>query len=160
MTAKLEAEFNIITFGKKLENFERTINTGIIGSALSTVDKHIQIGNIALLHWKGYIWGYASISSKYFFSEEPIWKDKLYPHRFCISNLFLTKEPFSLSNGIYNSELRKAHGTGWAYKFIFSPKPLPKNIGEDIYEKLKTLTPLEKNDFSINHLQEILDSLK
>jgi hypothetical protein len=36
-----------------------------------------------------------------------------------------------------NEELRKRFGAGWAYKFIFSPKPIPLDIAEEISLKLK-----------------------
>ena len=129
-------EFNIISFGKRRENLERALESNTIGSALSTFRESVKPGATVFLHCNGLIWGSAKVSSDYFSSSAPLWDDKLYPHRFRISDVKLASEPVELCDGVINVQLRKQYGTGWAYKFIFSPKPLPNDIADLIIERL------------------------
>ena len=129
--------YNIITFGKKRENLEAAIERKIIGSYLGTFSEYLAKGSIIFLHCESKIWAIAKVSSDYFFNSEPIWQDKTYPHRFHISDVEILNEPVELTNGVYNVELRKRFGTGWAYKFLFSPKPLPTDIAETLLKDLK-----------------------
>lgn len=127
---------NIITFGKNKENFELAIRACTIGSFLGTFKDHLRKGSNVFLHCDGQILAVAKVSSDYFFSNQKIWEDKVYPHRFRISDIVMLKTPIKLVNGIYNVELRKRYGTGWAYKFLFSPKPLPEDISNQILSEI------------------------
>jgi len=127
-------QFHIITFGKKPENLLKTLESKTIGSFLRTFESHVKKGSIAFLHCKSLIWGAAVISSDYFYDESPLWSDKMYPHRFKINQIYLVDEPIVLNNGHYNVALKELAGTGWAYSFIFSPKPLPAETGMQIYK--------------------------
>jgi hypothetical protein len=135
---------NIITFGKRFENLKRAIEHSTIGSYQTTFSTYLKNGSIIFLHCRSLVWGTAKVTSDYFYSDKVIWEDKVYPHRFLISNIRLVAQPLDLSNGYYNLELRKQFGTAWAYKFIFSPKPLPSNLGLEILSDLE-LRPEQTN---------------
>lgn len=139
--------YNIVTFGKKRENLNLAIKNATIGSFLSTFPDYILKGATIFLHCESQIWGSAKIHSEYFRNDSKIWEDKVYPHRFLISEIKLTDDPVRLTNGIYNTELRSAYGTGWAYKFLFSPKPLPIEIGKKIDQDLNSRKTVEISDF-------------
>lgn len=129
--------FNIISFGKKEENLKSSLALGVIGSSLSTFKSNVAFNANIFLHCNAMIWGIAKISSSYFYSEEKIWEDKIYPHRFKISNIELFSQPIPLSDGIINKAFREQFGTGWAYKFIFTPKPVPSDIAALILDAVK-----------------------
>lgn len=128
--------FNIITFGKKSDNFLISVEQGVIGTFLNTAPLYLQKDSIVFLHCRGLIWGTAKISSDYIRDENVIWRDKIYPHRFHIEILKMTANPLSLVQEHYNDRFRELFGAGWAFKFIFAPKPLPEDIGRDIYADL------------------------
>lgn len=131
-----EPSYNIVTFGKKSDNFIISIERGIVGTFLNTVPQYLHKGSVVFLHCHSLIWGIARISSEYIHDEKIIWKDKVYPHRFYMEVLHLTNNPLSLVKEHYNDRLREEFGNGWAFKFIFAPKPLPESIGSDIYNNL------------------------
>ena len=110
----------------------------IIGSFLSTFKDYMSKGSTIFLHCESKIWATAQISSDYFFSESEIWTDKKYPHRFRIDGLRVLTQPIELTNGHYNVELRKRYGTGWAYSFLFSPKPIPNDIALELVSEAKS----------------------
>lgn len=120
--------FNIISFGKRQANLYLALEHLTIGSSLSTFKESIVRNSTIFLHCNSMIWGTATVSSDYFYSEEKIWDDKIYPHRFNISKPQLLKDPVPLSDGVINKAFREQFGSGWAYRFIFSPKPIPANI--------------------------------
>lgn len=128
--------YNIISFGKRKENLIRSLETMTIGSNLSTFKDSVKHGATVFLHCEARIWGIANVTGPYFFSEIPIWSDKTYPHRFKIELLKVLSDPIELSDGIINAEFRKSFGSGWAYRFIFSPKPIPDGIAKLILEKI------------------------
>lgn len=128
--------FNIISFGKRKENLVRSLETMTIGSNLSTFRESVKQGATVFLHCEAKIWGIAKVTGPYFFSEAPIWSDKTYPHRFKIELLKLLSDPVELSDGVINTEFRKSFGSGWAYRFIFSPKPVPNEIAKLILNKV------------------------
>lgn len=132
-----KATYNIVTFGKLKDNLSLALQSRIIGSPLATFEQHVEKDNIIFLHCRSVIWGSARVSSKYFYDENQIWPDKIYPHRFEIDDILLLYDPIVLSNGDYNVRLKERYGTGWAYKFIFSPKPLPDDIATDIHEEVR-----------------------
>jgi len=119
---------NIVSFGKKTENLRKSLESLTIGSTLSTFQENLSNNPTIFLHCNAMIWGTAAVASNYFYSEEKIWEDKTYPHRFKISNVKMLNEPIPLCDGKINKAFRDQFGSGWAYKFIFSPKPLPVDI--------------------------------
>lgn len=129
--------FNIISFGKKEENLKSSVAHGVIGSSLSTFKSNVASDANIFLHCNAMIWGLAKVSSDYFYSDVKIWEDKIYPHRFKISNISLFNQPIPLSDGIINKAFRDQFGTGWAYKFIFTPKPIPSDIATLILDAAK-----------------------
>lgn len=139
--------YNIITFGKKRKNLKKAIEYQTIGSFLTTVQDYLYKDSTIFLHCESKIWGTAKVNSNYFCDKTIIWDDKVYPHRFLISEIKLTDDPISLTNGIYNVELRSSFGVGWAYKFLFSPKPLPADIGEKIEKDFVSRRPIEVSAF-------------
>jgi hypothetical protein len=151
---KQEPSFNIITFGKKADNFLISAQEGVIGTFLTTTPQYLQKGSIVFLHCRSLIWGIAKINSDYIYDEKIIWKDKVYPHRFRIEVLKMTTNPLSLVQEHYNDRFRESFGTGWAFKFIFAPKPLPASIGKDIYEDLSN-----REDASLEAVFSMLDKL-
>lgn len=128
--------YNIVSFGKRKENLIQSLETMTIGSNLSTFKDSIKQGSTIFLHCEGMIWGTAKVVGPYFYSEIQIWFDKIYPSRFKIELQKILADPFELSDGIINAEFRKSFGSGWAYRFIFSPKPIPVDIAKLILEKV------------------------
>lgn len=144
-----DMKYNIVTFGKKPENLKAAIESKTIGSFMSTFERHISKGAQVFLHCNGKIWGKAKVCSEYFFDQTDIWQDKVYPHRYKITDIKLTSDPIELVNGYYNTSLRADYGTGWAYKFLFSPKPLPDQIGSEIDSDLANRSNVDLN--SLEH---------
>lgn len=130
------SSFNIVSFGKRKENFLIALKHGVIGSTLSTFKESIQPGATIFLHCDAKIWAVAKVEGDYFFSESRIWPDKTYPHRFKISLLKFAKRPILLSDGVINIKFRERYGAGWAYRFIFSPKPVPEDIAQIIATRI------------------------
>lgn len=128
--------FNIISFGKRIKNLETAIAQETIGSALSTFKENVSENSLIFLHCNAMVWGTARTVGSYFYSEENLWEDKVYPHRFKISNIQLLKNPIPLSDGIINKAFRESFGSGWAYRFIFTPKPLPAEIAQLIMDSV------------------------
>lgn len=128
--------YNIITFGKKSDNLLLSIEKNVIGTFLRTAPDYIFREATIFLHCHSLIWGQATVASEYFFDEQKIWSDKIYPHRFKIKEVKLTSNPLNLVDSGYNNKLRKDYGTSWAYSFIFAPKPLPFEIGQEIEAEL------------------------
>lgn len=143
--------YNIVCFGKKRDNFRKAIVHGTIGSFLSTFPEHIKKGSTIFLYCESQILGQAKVSSDYFHDQTPIWEDKVYPHRFRIEQIQIFERPVSLVNGVYNQELRKRYGTGWAYKFIFSPKPLPEDVAKQISAELTSAKTVPVGFFLKNY---------
>lgn len=141
----MNKRYNIITFGKKADNLLLAIERNVIGTFLRTAPEYIFRDATIYLHCRSLIWGKATIASEYFYDEQIIWNDKVYPHRFKIKDIRLTTEPISLVGSGYNNKLRKDYGSGWQYKFIFAPKMLPIEIGEEIEREL---TPKLNANFS------------
>jgi hypothetical protein len=140
----MERIFNIVTFGKRIENLEIAIREGKIGSDLSTISEHISRNSILFLHCRGAIVAIAQPSGPYEFSQSRIWDNKVYPHRFPIKVTRYMAKPMPLCDDRINVELRERFGAGWAYKFLFAPKPLPDDIGRAILagvEKVGTTAP-------------------
>ena len=52
------------------------------------------------------------------------------------------------SDGKINAEFRKQFGSGWADKFIFSPKPVPSDIAKLINEKIALVKTSKDDNFS------------
>ena len=129
--------FNIISFGKRKENLLQAVRTGTIGSTLSTFKESVQPGATVFLHCNGMIWATAKVDSDYFFSEIQTWTDKIYPHRFKIADIKFAKSPVQLSDGVINAKFREGFGSGWAYRFIFSPKPVPPDIAQLINNSIQ-----------------------
>lgn len=129
---------NIVSFGKKIENLRKSLEHSTIGSTLSTFKENLSNNPKIFLHCNAMIWGTATVESNYFYSEAKIWDDKTYPHRFKISNVRMLKEPIPLSDGKINKAFRDQFGSGWAYKFIFSPKPVPADIARLILASMNT----------------------
>ena len=139
--------YHIITFGKRKENLIISIEKKIIGSSHTTVQKYIKSGSAIFLHYNSYLWARAKVSSNYFISKKKIWLDNLYPNRFQIDEITLTNDPVCLTNGIYNRRLREQFGAGWAYKFLFTPKPLPQEVGLKIHSDFSKRKPLAVDEF-------------
>ncbi len=132
-----EMSTHIISFGKKPRNLILSLEHNIIGSFLRTASEHINRGSTVLFHCNALIWGSAKIDSEYFFDDQLfIWRDKIYPHRFKIKDVRLTSMPISLIQEGYNNIFRSDHGPGWAFKFIFTPKPIPDNISNKLLDEL------------------------
>jgi predicted RNA-binding protein len=142
--------FNIISFGKKRENLVLAIEHQTLGSTLSTLSENIHNGSTIFLHCKSRIWATAEVTSDYFYSEEPIWKDKFYPHRFKFHNCKLLSVPVELSDGGINTAFRKTYGSAWAYRFLFSPKAIPQNIAKLIEAKIKDVELTDFETFKQN----------
>ena len=143
--------YNIITFGKKKENLKLAIENSIIGSYQSTFKEYMKSDSKIFLHCNSQIWGEARVSSDYFYDEAWLWEDKQYPHRFRIDDIRLVSKPVVLTNGVYNTEFRENFGTSWAYKFIFSPKPLPETIAKKIETELSNQHMVTKDSFIQNY---------
>lgn len=139
--------FNIISFGKRKENLLLTLQLNVIGSSLTTFKEHIFPGATIFLHCNGRIWATAEVIDRYFYSEDVLWKDKLYPHRFKIHNCKLLASPVQLSDGVINSEFRKASGPSWAYRYLFSPKKIPEDIAKLINEKIQPIKEIGYKEF-------------
>lgn len=137
MPLTISNKYHIVSFGKKVENLKIALNHRLIGSNYSTIQKYLNPGSTVFLHCIGQIWGTAKVTSPYRYSETEIWKDRVYPHRFSFEVDLLAAEPIELCDGIINVEFRKRFGTGWAYKFIFSPKPIPADLAQMILAQLK-----------------------
>jgi predicted RNA-binding protein len=129
--------YNIVSFGKKTENLEKAIEHKTIGSKLNTFGENISDGSVLFLHCEGKIWGTAQAVGNCYNSEQVLWEDKIYPKRFKIQNIKLAKAPISIKDGVINLKFRQSFGTAWAYKFIFSPKPIPTEIANLILNKLE-----------------------
>lgn len=128
--------YNIISFGKMYENLSISVSTGIIGSKLKTFGENVTKGSIVFLHCNGKIWGSGIVLGNAEESRERLWSNDIYPFRNRIRLEHLTLDPVVLSNGVYNAALRADYGVAWAYKFLFSPRPLPEKIGREIYDDL------------------------
>ena len=144
---KDERNYNIITFGKRVDNLLISLENNVIGTFLRTAPEYIFNGATIFLHCRSLIWGKATISSDYYYDEVEIWSDKIYPHRFKIKDIRLTTEPLSLVGSGYNDKFRENHGAGWAYKFIFAPKPLPNEIAINIEHDLDSRFNCEYEEF-------------
>ena len=142
---------HIVSFGSKPENLIRAIEQKTIGSTFSTFKSHLRKGATIFLHCKSVLWGIGMVDSDYFYEEEEIWRDKTYPHRFSIKLCHLAKEPVTMCDGWYNVRLRESFGTGWAYKFIFAPKPLPGDIAADLHRDLAMQSAFSAREF-VEHL--------
>lgn len=144
----MSRHYNIITFGKKTDNLLLSIERNVIGTFLRTAPDYITREATIFLHCRSLIWGKATVSSDYYFDEEKIWSDKVYPHRFKIKEIKLTSNPLSLIESGYNNKLRKVYGSGWAFSFIFAPKPLPIEVGEEIDIELNPRLVASFSEFS------------
>jgi len=136
------SSFNIISFGKRKENLLIALNQGLIGSTLTTFKESVQPGATVFLHCDAKIWAVAKVEGDYFFSETRIWPDKIYPHRFKVSLLKFVKHPIELSDGVINAKFRERFGAGWAYRFLFSPKPIPTDIAQIIAKRIESAEPV------------------
>ena len=146
------ASFNIVSFGKRKENLLLALKMETIGSALTTFKDSIEPGATVFLHCNGMIWATARVNSGYFFSENRIWSDKIYPHRFKISLIKFAKIPIKLSDGTINVKFRERFGAGWAYRFIFSPKPVPPDIAQLIS------VGIEKSESALGDYEKIIET--
>jgi hypothetical protein len=142
-----KANYNIISFGKRFENLAISVKSQIIGSKLSTFEANVKSGSKIFLHCGSQIWGLATVIGNYQYNQSKVWSNDLYPHRYNIKVDLLTLQPLHLSNGIYNVQLREQFGSGWAYKFIFSPRPLPGDVGEKIEKDLRTAPTCDLETF-------------
>lgn len=140
--------FNIVTFGKRPENLVKSLETGLIGSSSSSFEASISKNSLIFLHCQSRIWGTAKPFGNYFFDKTPVWSNGIYPHRFKINDVSITIDPLDMLGTSINSEFRKRFGIGWAYKFIFSPRPIPDDIGRQIQEELN-----EKSSASLAELR-------
>ena len=129
--------YNIVTFGKKKENLDIAVSNLLIASYQNTFKNYIQKGSVVFLHCNSLVWGSATVASDYFYDETRLWRDKVYPHRFRIEQIQLLEEPFPISDGNINIQLKKIAGSAWAFSYIFSPKPLPKSVGESLLNKCR-----------------------
>lgn len=129
---------HIVSFGKKDLNLQITLDAKTIGSRHQTFETHISKGDIVLLHCAGKIQAIATVSSKYFFSNEVLWQDRQYPHRFLIENIVVLTPPVDLLDIGFNNIMKSLAGKGWAFSYIFAPKTLP----EESVEFLKKYIPL------------------
>lgn len=127
--------YNIVTFGKKKENLDIAVSNQLIGSYQNTFKNYITKGSVVFLHCNTLVWGSAKVASEYFYDESRLWRDKIYPHRFRLEEIRLLNDPFPISDGTINTELKKIAGSAWAFSYIFSPKPLPKSVGESLLKK-------------------------
>lgn len=143
--------YNIISFGKKKENLLLAIHNQTIGSYLATFKDNVENGAVIFLHCKGKIWATGQISSVYYFSDEPIWQDKTYPHRFNFQIRKILESPVTINDGTINVLLKKSYGVGWAFRFIFTPRPIPQNIAELILEKCNAV-----KESSIDQFEKML----
>lgn len=143
--------YHIITFGKKKKNLIISIEKKIIGSSHTTVQKYIKSGSVIFLHYNSYLWAKTKVSSDYFISKQTVWLDNLYPNRFQIDEIILTDDPVCLTNGIYNRRLREQFGVGWAYKFLFTPKPLPQEVALKIHSDFLKRKTLAVDEFLREH---------
>lgn len=141
--------FNIISFGKKRENLVLAIEHQIIGSTMGTFKENVHDGSTIFLHCASKIWATAEISGDYFVSDSLIWADKTYPHRFKFKNCNLLSSPVELSDGVINSEFRKSYGTAWAYRFLFTPKPIPQNIAALIQNRIRKIKITDLKNFKL-----------
>ncbi len=142
-----ELRFNIVSFGKRRENLLKTVEVGLIGSKLNTFQSSIAENSVIFFHCDSLIWGTGRVTGAFRIGSDEIWPNSLYPFRYPIQIDHLTDNPVHLSNGVYNSNLRKLYGVGWAYKFIFSPKPLPIEIGKTLLADVLSRRPVSRNDF-------------
>ena len=148
--------FHILSFGRKPQNLMRAIQTETIGSSLGSFESYITEGSTIFLHCNSLLWGIGKIRGSYFNSEERIWSDKIYPHRFHFSIQHLVNQPLILSDGNYNARLRQEFGIGWAYKFIFVPKPLPSQIGRDLSTDLSGRPGISAKKF-LNYVENLYE---
>lgn len=137
--------FNIISFGKRKRNLLKAIETTTIGSSLTTFKDSIQPGATIFLHCGGLLWGTGEVQGSYFFSDDIIWSDKLYPHRYKFVLTKFLKEPVPLNDGIINTRLRRDFGAGWAYKFLFTPRPIPSDVAKMIVQRIDAGKPAAGN---------------
>lgn len=114
---------------------ELAIETTTIGSSAATFHNYIEKGSIVFFHCSGQVWGKAKVVSEAITNHEPIWGDKVYPYRFRIDQVSMLESPYGLSGSKEASILREEFGSGWAYKFIFVPKPLPVEVGQLLLTK-------------------------
>lgn len=142
-----EQRYNIISFGKRFENLAISVKSGIIGSNVKTFHEHVTKGSIVFFHCKGEIWGSGIVIGNGEKSREHLWPNDSYPYRNKIRIEHLTLDPVALSNGVYNSALRTEFGVGWAYKFLFSPRPLPEKIGREMHLELRRSKAAEQEHF-------------
>lgn len=152
---KEENLFNIISFGKRKENLLLALQQKVIGSTLTTFKEKIEPGATVFLHCAGRIWATAQVKESYFFSEEVLWKDKLYPHRYKIHKCKLLASPVELSDGTINLEFRKVSGPSWAYRYLFSPKEIPKEIAKLISDKIEPIKGISYEEFEELFLKSV-----
>jgi len=138
--------YNIITFGKRFENLARAIELDLIGSNLKTFKDNVSENSSIFLHCNGQIWGRAKPIGDYFSDNSIVWDNSIYPHRYKIKISFLTKDPLQMAEANINSEFRSRFGVGWAYKFIFSPKPIPEDIAATVEQCLLKRVPCSKSE--------------
>lgn len=89
-------------------------------------------GDILFLYVNSGIVAVATVESDGFESHENLWPDKTYPYRFRI----MISEKISSPQNFLISPARKllyeAFGSGWGYKFMYSPRPIPGEIADQI----------------------------
>ena len=143
--------YHIVSFGKKFENLLKAIQTNTVGSSLATFQSNIQKGATVFLHCKSKVWAVGKITGDYYYSEEVIWRDKVYPHRYNFQFEKIFESPVTLNDGDINALFRKSYGSAWAYQFLFTPRAVPKNIAEKILSKCDdaTATTLEHLELAL-----------
>lgn len=118
----------IICFGKKEDNLNVSIRTGLIGSKKSYFLGYFKPEDRVLLYANGQIFARAAIDGSGFADSSPVWSDYEYPYRFKIKNIVELKTPFSFLGSEAHAEIKRTFGNGWGYKFLFSPKELPLDV--------------------------------
>jgi len=88
--------------------------------------KQIQLGNIIIVYLKGFkLAGTVKVNKTYFYSEEKLWLNELYPHRIGFEPDNILEEPKNIRNFYYEN-----FSEGPAGYFRTSIRKLPLNEAE------------------------------
>jgi hypothetical protein len=151
-----------LSYGKKLENLFISIDNKVIGSEFSTFSNKIHQGEKVALVCGSRFWGTAVISSEVQYSNDVIWKDKLYPYRAKLQDVKIFKKPISFAECNINEIFRLNLGKQWAYKILFTPGDVPVKaitILNDIFDKVELLG-IEKYSEHFSEQIKIFERLK
>lgn len=128
--------YRFVCFGKNIENLRVSLERGVVGFKSHSVLEQVSKGDVLFLYVNSAIVAVAKVESSGFESNETIWVDKVYPFRYQISVCEIIKSPQNFLTTPSRDLLYSSFGSGWGYKFMYSPRPIPGNIADQILNDL------------------------